>query len=337
MKKKFKNIIIWISVIILVYIFYKSDIIRNIFYIIFISFVVAYTLKPFNDYLVSKGIKRGIGSIILLSGVCVVIASSIVFLIPVMIKESASMSKTSREIYNYIIVISEKLKLMKNNSSDNKVFFMIYTKMDLIVKEFVNGLIDLSFKVWQNLLAIAVIPVISYYFLSDGNNIKNKFLILFSIKWRNIIRKTMSDIDKNLSRYIVGQLTLSIIVGIFTFVVLFILKVDYPVILSVLNGIFNIVPFFGPVLGAVPVIIVAFIESPRLALWTAIWLYIIQIIEGNIIFPKITGDTISMHPLLVIILLLIGEKLGGFVGMILVIPISVIIKVIYEDLNYYLY
>lgn len=337
MKKKLKYIIIFILIFVLLYIFYLSEMIRDISYIIFISFMVAYTLKPFNDYLVRKGIKRQIGPIILLSGVCAVIASSIVFLIPTMIKESTSMSKTSREIFNYIIVINEKLKLMRNNSSDNKVFFIIYNKMDYIVKGFVNSLIDLSFKVGQNLLAIAVIPVISYYFLSDGNDIKNKFLILFSVKWRNIIRKTMSDIDRNLSRYIVGQLTLSIIIGTLTFAILFFLKVDYPVILSVLNGIFNIIPYFGPVFGAIPIIIVAFIESPRQALWTAIWLYILQIIEGNVICPKITGDSISMHPFLVIILLLIGEKLGGFVGMILVIPISVIIKVIYEDLNYYLY
>lgn len=337
MKKKLKYIILFMGIFILLYIFYTSEIIRNIAYIIFISFIVAYTLKPFNDYLVSKGIKRQIGAIILLAGVCAVIISSIIFLIPTMLKESTSMSKTSREIFNYIISINEKIKLTRNNSQDNKVFFMIYNKIDFIVKDSISNLINLSVKVGQNLLSMAVIPVISYYFLSDGNNIKNKFLILFSIKWRNIIKKTMSDIDKNLSRYIVGQLTLSIIIGILTFVILFLLKVDYPVILSVLNGVFNIIPYFGPVFGAIPAIIVAFIESPIQALWTAVCLYILQLIEGNVICPKITGDSISMHPFLVIILLLIGEKIGGFIGMILVIPIAVIIKVIYEDLNYYLY
>ncbi|WP_010236017.1 AI-2E family transporter [Clostridium arbusti] len=226
---------------------------------------------------------------------------------------------------------------MKNNSSDNKIFFIVYNKIDFIVRGLINNLIDLSVKIGQNILAIAVIPVISYYFLSDGENIKNKFLRLFSIKWRNIIRKILNDVDKSLSRYIVGQLTLSAIISILTFGILFFLKVDYPVILSVLNGVFNIIPYFGPVFGAIPAIIVAFMESPKVALFTAIWLYILQLIEGNIICPKITGDSINMHPFLVIILLLIGEKIGGFIGMILIIPIAVVIKVIYEDLNYYFY
>lgn len=337
MKNKLKYIISILIIFILAYIFYTSEIIRNIFYIVFISFIVAYMLKPFNDYLVRRGIKREIASIILLLGVCTLIIGSIVFLIPSMLKESISINKTSREILRYITLINEKIKLVRDNPSENRAFFILYNKINYIVKGFVSGLIELSMKVGQNLLAIAVIPVISYYFLSDGNSIKNKFLILFSVKWRNIIRKTMEDIDKNLSRYIVGQLTLSFIISILTFIILLSLKVDYPIILSVLNGVFNIIPYFGPIFGAIPAIIVAFMESPKEALWTAIWLYILQLVEGNIICPKITGDSINMHPLLVIVLLLIGEKLGGFAGMILIVPISVVIKVIYEDLNYYLY
>lgn len=337
MKNKLKYIISILIIFMLAYIFYISEIIRNISYIVFISFIVAYTLKPFNDYLVRRGIKREIASIILLLGVCSLIVGSIIFLIPAMLKESTSINKTSRQILKYITLINEKIKLMRDNPSENRAFFILYNKIDYIVKGFVSGLIELSMKVGQNLLAVAVIPVVSYYFLSDSNNIKNKFLILFSVRWRNIIRKTMEDIDKNLSRYIVGQLTLSFIISILTFIILFSLKVDYPIILSVLNGVFNIIPYFGPIFGAIPAIIVAFMESPKEALWTAIWLYILQLVEGNIICPKITGDSINMHPLLVIILLLIGEKLGGFAGMILIIPISVVIKVIYEDLNYYLY
>lgn len=339
MKRKsiLRYITITILVLILLYLFYSIEIMRNISYIVFISFAAAYTLKPFNDYLMKKGVKREVSAILLLLSVCMLIASVIMFLIPTMLRESTSMSKTSKEIFNYIIDINEKVKIMKNNSSDNKIFFIVYNKIDFIVRGLINNLIDLSVKIGQNILAIAVIPVISYYFLSDGENIKNKFLRLFSIKWRNIIRKILNDVDKSLSRYIVGQLTLSAIISILTFGILFFLKVDYPVILSVLNGVFNIIPYFGPVFGAIPAIIVAFMESPKIALFTAIWLYILQLIEGNIICPKITGDSINMHPFLVIILLLIGEKIGGFIGMILIIPIAVVIKVIYEDLNYYFY
>jgi predicted PurR-regulated permease PerM len=89
--------------------------------------------------------------------------------------------------------------------------------------------------------------------------------------------------------------------------------------------------------GALPAIFMALVVSPEKAIWTAIWLYGLQQVEGNILSPKVTGDSINMHPLTVIILLIIGGEAAGFVGMILVIPIGVVIKVVYEDLNYYLF
>ena len=99
----------------------------------------------------------------------------------------------------------------------------------------------------------------------------------------------------------------------------------------------NIIPYFGPIFGAVPIIIVAFLDSVNKGIWVSILLLLLQQIEGNILSPKITGESTDIHPLVVIIILLIGEKLGGFTGMILAVPIGVIIKVIYEDINYYLF
>ncbi|MDB2111168.1 AI-2E family transporter, partial [Clostridium paraputrificum] len=130
---------------------------------------------------------------------------------------------------------------------------------------------------------------------------------------------------------------LSLIVGVITFIALILIRVKFPLWLSILNGIFNIIPYFGPIFGAVPVVFIAFLESPTKALWAALAILIIQQVEGNILSPKITGNSTNMHPLVIIILLLIGESFCGFVGMILAVPIGVIIKVIYEDINYYIF
>ncbi len=87
----------------------------------------------------------------------------------------------------------------------------------------------------------------------------------------------------------------------------------------------------------VPAVIVALMISPAKALWVLIGMILIQQIEGNILSPKITGDSIEMHPFVIIVLLLIGDKFGGFIGMIVVVPIAVVIKVLYDDINYYLF
>jgi len=115
------------------------------------------------------------------------------------------------------------------------------------------------------------------------------------------------------------------------------MKIDFPLILSLINGIFNIIPYFGPIFGIVPIILIGLLASPKIALYTALWLFALQQIEGSILSPKIIGESISMHPLTVILLLTIGGKVGGILGMILAVPLGVVFKVIYEDINYYLF
>ena len=176
-----------------------------------------------------------------------------------------------------------------------------------------------------------------YYFLSEGDRIYEKIMLILPVSKRGIIKKIIADIDIVLSRYIASQLLLCGIIGMLTFVLLVILKVKFPVWISLLNALLNIIPYFGPILGIVPAAIIALIDSPIKCLWVVIGMLMIQQIEGNILSPKITGDSTEIHPFSIIVLLLIGDELGGFVGMVLVIPIAVIVKVLYEDINYYLF
>jgi predicted PurR-regulated permease PerM len=213
----------------------------------------------------------------------------------------------------------------------------IYSNSNRTMVNIFNKIFSSALSLGENLLSLAVIPIVVYYFLADGDVIGNKLLVFFPLRVRTMVRRILVDIDKILGRYIISQFILCAIIGIFTFVVLLILHVDFPIILSILNALFNIIPYFGPLFGAIPAILVALLISSKAALWTAIWLYAIQQIEGNIISPKITGDSVSMHPLMVIILLVIGGKIGGFLGMVLAVPVGVVIKIIYEDLNYYLF
>ena len=112
---------------------------------------------------------------------------------------------------------------------------------------------------------------------------------------------------------------------------------DFPIWLSLFNGILNIIPYFGPLFGAIPAVFIALLQSTEKAVWTGALLFIIQQIEGDIVSPKIVGECIRIHPIMIIILLLIGQKLGGFIGMVLAVPIAVILKVIYEDINYHMF
>lgn len=337
MKKAFKTLLILFIIFLMLYVFLNSTIVKDVVYLIVMSFILAYSLRPLISLLKDKGInKRAAALSIILVSIAITIIS-IIIIIPSLFKESLSINNALYKIQNYLEGMYNNLIPLRNNKTMFVILDTLYSNINKILSEMLNKIFKGALNIGGNLLTLSIVPIIVYYFLADSEIIFNKFLIFFPVKIRAVVKKIFGDIDKILGRYIVSQFILCAIVGLLTFIVLILLHVDFPLILSLLNALFNIIPYFGPLLGGMPIVLVAFLGSTKTAIWTAICLQIIQQIEGNILSPKITGDSVSMHPLTVIILLIIGGKIGGFIGMVLAVPVGVVIKIIYEDLNYYLF
>lgn len=323
--------------LIIIYLIIRIKVMRDIFNLLLISYIISYTLKPLKEMLMTLGLNKKLAVIILLLGGVALLLLTFIILIPNILKESIAFNNTLLQFRNMIEIIYSKLQFVNNNKIMYKIFSAVYEKMDRNLMLFFSNTFDSLFKLGENILSLVVIPVIVYYFLTENERIVKKLIIFVPVRSRTVLRQVGKDIDKVLGKYIICQFLLSLLIGGITFFLLLALKVEYPLLLSILNGIFNIIPYFGPLFGAIPAVLMAFIKSPQIALWTAISLYILQQIEGDIISPKITGDSVSMHPLMVIILLIIGGKIGGFIGMVLAVPFGVILKVIYDDLNYYIF
>lgn len=337
MKKINRNIFITIVVVIILFIIIQVNVLRNLTNLLMISFVIAYTLKPIHKRIMSHGINKNLSAIIILLGAIAFFLVAIIILIPGIIKESLTINNALAELKGITDRIYESIKFLGSNKWIERIINSMYEKANYMLVSFFDKIFDRVLGVGEHLLSIAVVPVIVYYFLSEREKIWKRALLFIPVSSRNIVKRICDDIDKVLSRYIISQFILSLLIGCLTVAVLLLLKIDYPLLLSILNALFNIIPYFGPFFGAVPVLLVALLSSPKAALWVAVCLYAIQQIEGDIISPKITGDSVSIHPLIVILLLLLGGKIGGFFGMVLAVPVGVIIKIIYEDLNYYLF
>ncbi len=337
MKKVYKYLILFFIILAVIIISARMPVVREVYSLILLSFVISYSLRPIHKAMVERGINNSASAIIIILLLVLIAVGGIIVIIPSIFKESLNVNTTLIKIQAFIESFYEKLKPVSNNKTIYAILDIVYSNVNKVAINIFNKVFNSVMNIGQNLLSIAVVPILVYYFLSDGDTIGNRMLVLFPTKSRRIVKKIWRDIDKILGRYILSQFLLCAIIGIFTFVILLILKVDYPIILSILNALFNIIPYFGPLFGAIPAILVAFLSSTKTAIWTAVWLYLIQQVEGNIISPKITGDSVSMHPVVVIILLIIGGEIGGFIGMVLAVPVGVIIKVVYEDLNYYMF
>lgn len=336
-KKIINSILVILSILLILILYIKIKTISSIVNIVFIGFILAYALKPLRDTISEKfKLSKKISSISIILTIFLGLILLSYIVIPSIIRESYNIGYILDNIDEYVKSIVYKLNL-NDISFFESIYNQISEEVNIFFSKVTDNLLENLMVCFESLVSLAIVPIVTYYFLVDGDLIYNKLLLILPTEKRIIAKRVISHIDKVLSRYIISQLLLSLIIGTLTFIVLVIIDVKFALILGIFNGILNIVPYFGPIIGGVPAIFVALMESPNKALWTLIAIFLIQQIEGNILSPKITGDSTNMHPIIIIILLLVGEKLGGLIGMIVAVPIGVIVKVIYDDINDYLF
>lgn len=341
MLRNYKKLIFRVALIIiilgLVLMYFYVESINSVTNLIFISFIISYSVKPIRDFISEKfKLSYKVASLIIILSSLISFAALLYFIIPTIIKESSNIGPMIDSINGYVLKIADKF-----NVDNLPIFELAYgqigEKINIYVTTLSNNLVDNLIGIMGNLIGLAIVPIVAYYFLADGDRIYNKLLLIFPTEKRVIIKRINYNIDKVLSRYIISQLILSAIIGVLTFILLILIGVKFTLVLSIINAIANIIPYFGPIIGGIPIVFIALTESMTKGLLALVGAFVIQQIEGDLLAPKITGDSTDMHPIIIIILLILGEKLGGAVGMVLSVPIAVIIKVIYDDINYYLF
>jgi len=121
--------------------------------------------------------------------------------------------------------------------------------------------------------------------------------------------------------FITGKILDSAIIGVICYVCMLLFRIEYPLLISVIVGVTNIIPFFGPFIGAVPSILVLLLVNPLSALWFAVFILILQQLDGNVIGPFILGDYVGLSPFLIMLSIVVGGALFGFIGMLLGVPV----------------
>lgn len=185
--------------------------------------------------------------------------------------------------------------------------------------------------VWNIILGI----IISVYLLVDKEKFfalgKKVVVALFNDKHANIILNLANRTNLTFGKFIGGKIIDSAIIGVLTFIILTIFKMPYSLLISVIIGITNIIPFFGPFIGAIPSAIIILFISPIKAVWFGVIILVIQQIDGNIIGPKILGDSIGISAFWILFAILVAGKLFGLVGMIIGVPMFALIYSIVKD------
>lgn len=172
-------------------------------------------------------------------------------------------------------------------------------------------------------------PFILYYMLLDGHKFSGFVAEKFPPKAQHSLRELLTDISKQIAKYIRGQLGVGLAVMIMFGIGYTIIGLPYGILLAMMAGFFNMIPYVGSILAQVPVFIVALIAGgPKLLILAIIVLVIEQPIEGHVIAPKILGDALAIHPVTVIVVLLTGAHIFGVLGVILGVPTYAVLKVL---------
>ncbi|WP_307473269.1 AI-2E family transporter [Cytobacillus purgationiresistens] len=200
-------------------------------------------------------------------------------------------------------------------------------QMEAALDRLLSKVIDILLNILNYAVVIAVIPFISFYLLKDHSQVKRAAWYLTPRKWRKEGILFLRDIDKSLGGYIRGQLLVCLVIGVISALLFWAFGLKYPLLLGFIIGITNIIPYFGPVIGAIPAIIIAFTMSIKLVIIVIIIMIVLQFVEGNILSPFIVGKSLHMHPLIIMLALLAGGEAGGIIGLIIAVPILAVIKV----------
>jgi predicted PurR-regulated permease PerM len=300
--------------------------------------LIAYLINPGVEYFEKIGMKR-FGAIIFVYILLLVMSiSSIIILAPQIISNINELTQTLPDIasmYNdkvsvlFEFIVESELPPDIKNTLYTEMFRGVQSFEDLSI-QYVKNIFLKSFSMFPLILGAFVGFIISFYYLKDISLFKSFIFSLTPSKYRNDISIVGKEIHQVLKGFIQGQMLISFMVGVLEIIGLSIIGVNFPFFLGMIGGIANIIPYFGPIIGAIPAIFIALSQSGTKALLTILVFVAVQQIENAIISPRIIEGKLGVHPVTTIFIILIGGEFFGIKGLILAVPIFAILKIIFR-------
>lgn len=300
-----------------------------------ISAIIAYLMFPIIKKMDQLNIHRGLAILIIYILFFGGIGYLFYLIYPAVIHQLRDLSENLPQLiamYNDIISrIYESTSFLPHGAHVKIDEFV--RSMEKSLDETLAKLIEGFFHIFDLIIIISVIPVLVFYFIKDQKKIKSFFMGMIPKKHRRKAMKMFHALDVSLGSYIRGQLLVCFFVGLTTYIVFYFIGLDYALLLAVIMAFTNIIPYFGPIIGAVPAVTIAAVTSGKLVLFVIIGVIVIQVIEGNLLSPYIVGKSISIHPAAIIFAIICGSELFGIVGLIIAVPLLAFIKVVVMQLR----
>ncbi len=194
-----------------------------------------------------------------------------------------------------------------------------------------KGFVQATSLAFGGFFSFVLIVVISFYLAVQRHGIEIFLRLVTPIKQESYILDLWSRAQRKIGYWMQGQLVLGLVIGVLVFLGLTILQVRYALVLGILAAILELIPFFGPILSAVPAVLLGFSVGPSKGLMVLGFYIIIQQFENHLIYPLVVNKIVGLPPLVVILALLVGAQLAGFLGLILAVPLATVLMELTND------
>lgn len=199
---------------------------------------------------------------------------------------------------------------------------------EMILENLSARVLDSLLGLFPRAFNLVLAPFLAYYLLRDQELIRTTLLSLVPHDKRHDVQDVLREVNRVIAGFLRGQIIVSIFVGSFIGLALLLLRVDYALLIGAFAGLLDIIPYFGPIIGAIPAVALALLKSPVTALWVIAAFVAANQIESMVLQPRIVGGHVGLHPLTVIFAILAGGKLLGIWGMLVAVPLTAAIKVL---------
>jgi len=303
------------------------------------SIAMAYLLDPLVDWLQKRRLSRTLASALVLVVFILALATLGIFLVPQLIGEIGdlidqtvtALPQVKAWIQNTVVILLERFPL-DFQKLQNMLLEDLPGKLQTVLGTVLRGALNFTATtsaVLGQLLNVILIPVLTFYFLNDGEKLWQQFVLrLFPENRRATIQSKVHIADALMSGFLRGQLTVMTIVGVMTGIGMSLVGVPYALFVGLMTGLLNIIPYLGLLISLILTLVVALFTANPVAtmIKAAIVFAIVQGVEGAVISPKIVGQKVGLHPMIVILSVLVGAQFFGFWGLLLAVPVAAIIN-----------
>jgi len=305
--------------------------IRGILGLLFVSIILASAFNPLVAWLQKRKIPRGFGIVLIYIVILGLLTAIITLVATPVTQEIASLTHNFPQYRTVLIDAWNNLQAISGGALDS--YNLQNSLSSFSLPGATSGIFAFLQAVFGGIFAFFLVLIMTFYLTVEEQALRNFIKVLTPDAYQPYVMQLWTKVQTRLGYWLRAQLILSLVIFTLTYIGLSLLQVKYALVLALLAGAFELVPYVGPMLSAIPAIFLTFVQTPYLALFVLVLYFIIQQLENSFIVPKVMGKITGLNPIVVLIAVLIGAKVGGIVGTLMAVPVATVLSTFLYDFN----